>query len=330
VGAQRAAVPVMSGTMPPLAAPFYARQETGLGLADGLRPGQTIVLVPAAEDGDSAAEDAPGGTGKTQLAVGFAHEMWQRGAVDLLIWVPAGNRTAIVAGLAQAAADLDADRPGETADATAKRFVGWLSRTRRRWAVVLDDLTSAADLDGLWPIGETGQVVVTSRLPEAELRDDGRTVLGLRGFSMREALGYLNSRLTGHPDQRIEALDLAEDTGGLPLSMAQAAAVVAEDDTTCRDYRVEFAERLRSTAGASVDGCPPSMLVSWSLAVERAHALPPAGLAWPALAFAAMFDTNGIPASLLTSPAACRYITGRPSVAAAEDQDLVRAAFRNL
>jgi tetratricopeptide (TPR) repeat protein len=332
MGAQRAAVAVLSGTVPPLAASFYARQESGLGLADAPRPGETIVLVPAHEDagGDAAASGAPGGTGKTQLAVGFAHAMWNERAVDLFVWVPAVNRTAIVAGLAQAAADLDADHPGETADATAKRFLGWLSRTRRPWAMVLDDVRSAADLDGLWPRGETGQVVVTSRLPEAALREDGRTVLGVPGFSRREALGYLNSRLTSYPDQRIEALDLAEDTGGLPISMAQAAAVVAESDSTCRDYREEFAERLKNTTGAVVDGCLPSMLVSWSLAVERAHAMTPAGLAWPALAFASVLDTTGIPATVLTSPAACRYIFGRPSTATAEDQELVRAAFRNL
>jgi tetratricopeptide (TPR) repeat protein len=318
--------------VPPLAEPFYTRLETGFGLAEEPRPGETIVLVPAAADtaGDYWAARGPCGTGKTQLAVGFAHAMWNARAVDLLVWVPARNRTAIVASFAQAAADLDADHPDETADAAAKRFLSWLSRTQLRWAVVLDDVTSGADLDGLWPKGETGQVVVTTRLSEAELRDESRTFIGVPPFSIREALAYLNSRLTGYSDQRIEALDLAEDTGGLPLSIAQAAAVVAVSGTTCRDYRMEYAERLRNTTGTVIDGCPPSMLASWSLAVERAHMLSPAGLAWPALAFASVLDTSGIPANVLTAPAACRYIMGRPLTAPTEDQELVRAAFRNL
>lgn len=326
VGALRAAAPVLSGTVPPLAEAFYARQETGFGLADAPRPGETIVLVPGSADGAGATS---GGTGKTQLAVGFAHAMWNTRAVDLLVWVPAGNRTAIVSSYAQAAADLDTESPGETADAAARRFLGWLSRTDRRWAVILDDVTAAADLDGLWPQGEYGQVVVTTRVPEEDWHDDVRTVLAVPGFSRREGLAYLNSRLTGYPDQRIEALDLAEDTEWLPLSLAQAAAVVAGSETTCRDYRVAFAERLRNTAGTDVEGCPPSMLASWSLAVEQAHDLSPAGLGWPALAFAATLDTGGIPAAVLTSPTACRYITGR-RIAGAEDQDLVRAAFHNL
>jgi tetratricopeptide (TPR) repeat protein len=332
VGAQRAAAPVLSGTVPPLAEAFYTRLETGFDLADEPRPGETIVLVPAPGDtaGNYWAARGPCGTGKTQLAVGFAHAMWNTRAVDLLVWVPARNRTAIVAAFAQATADLDTEHPDESADAAAKRFLSWLSRTQRPWAVVLDDVTSAADLDGLWPKGEAGQVVVTTRLSEAELRDESRTFVGVPPFSSREALGYLNSRLTGYSDQRIEALDLAEDTGGLPLSMAQAAAVVAVSGATCREYREEYAERLRNTTGTVIDGCPPSMLASWSLAIERAHMLSPAGLAWPALAFAAVLDTTGIPASVLTATPACRYITGRPPAAPGEDQELVRAAFRNL
>ena len=83
MGAQRAGAPVLTGSVPPLAPFYHARQETGFGLADALRPGETILLVPAML--------GTGGTGKTQLAVGFAHAMWSARAVDLLVWVPAGT-----------------------------------------------------------------------------------------------------------------------------------------------------------------------------------------------------------------------------------------------
>jgi tetratricopeptide (TPR) repeat protein len=330
MGAQRAAAPVLSGAMPPLTDFFYLRPETGFGLAETLRPGETTVLVPPPGGEGAGGMSATGGTGKTQLAVAFADAMWRTRAVDVLVWVPAGNRTAILASFAQAAAEVDAQQPGETADATARRFLGWLRRTQRRWAVVLDGVMSADDLEGLWPAGEAGQVVVTTRLPEEELRAPGRMIVKVPGFSMREALEYLGSRLTDLPDQRVEALDLADDVGGLPIAIAQAAAVVVNRGTTCRDYRLQYAERLRNTVGAVVDGCPQPMIATWSLAVERAHELSPVGLAWPALALAAMLDTGGIPAAVLVSPAACGFITGRPSLGSASDQGLVRAAFGNL
>ena len=340
MGAQRAGAPVLTGHVPPLA-PFYnARQETGFGLADGLRPGETILLVPALL--------GVGGTGKTQLAIGYAHAMWSTRAVDLLVWVSACSRTAILAGYAQAAADLELlageETAAGTADSAAQRFLAWLRRTERRWAVVLDGVASPVDLDGLWPQGPTGQVVVTSRLRESELADSATNITAhtVGGFSGREALTYLNARLTGFPDQRIEALDLAEDVGGLPIALAQAAAVLAGTLSTCRDYRAAYAERLRTTAETLIDGCPQPLLVTWSLAVEQAHDLPPAGLSWPALVFAATLETSGIPATVLTSPAACAYITGQSVAgehstgrhssgqAGGAEQGLVRSTYANL
>jgi tetratricopeptide (TPR) repeat protein len=309
MGAQRAGAPVLTGSFPPLAPFYHARQETGFGLADALRPGEAILLVPALP--------GTGGTGKTQLAVGFAHAMWSARAVDLLAWIPAGNRNAIIAGYARAAADLDLladEQPSAgTADSAAQRFLDWLRTTERRWAVILDGVASPVDVDGLWPRGPAGQVVVTSQLRESELAWSGANVTAhaVAGFSRREALAYLNARLTAFPDQRIEALDLAEDLGGLPLALAQAAAVVAVAESTCRDYRAEYAVRLRTTTETLVDGCPQSLLATWSLAVEHAHELPPAGLSWPALVFASALDSSGIPAAVLTSPAACAFITGR-------------------
>ena len=332
MGAQRAGAPLLTGSVPPLA-PFYqARQETGFGLSDGLRPGETILLVPAIL--------GTGGTGKTQLAVGFAHAMWTTRAIDLLVWVPAGNRNAIITSYARAAAEMDLPiGEGATADSAAQLFLDWLSRTERRWAVVLDGVASPVDVDRLWPHGPTGQVIVTSRLRESELTEVGANITAhaVHGFSRREALGYLNTRLTGYPDQRIEALDLAEDLSGLPLALAQAAAVIAVTNSTCREYRAEYAKRLASTAETAIEGCTQSLLGTWSLSVEHAHKLAPAGLSWTALVFAAALDTTGIPADVLTSPAACGFIAGAPSIGQHSsgqtdggEQNLVRSAFANL
>jgi tetratricopeptide (TPR) repeat protein len=344
MGAQRAGAPLVTGSVPPLAPYYHARQETGFGLADGLRPGETILLVPALP--------GTGGTGKTQLALGFAHAAWSARAIDLLTWVPAGNRSAIIAGFARAAADLElltVEEAAGTADSAAQRFLSWLRKTERRWVVVLDGVVSPADVDGLWPQGPAGQVVATTRLRESELgRGPGPDVTGyaVAGFSRREALSYLNGRLTSFPDQRIEALDLAEDLGGLPIALAQAGAVVTANDLTCREYRAKYAQRLATISDTIIDGCPPPLLATWSLAVEHAHELPPAGLSWPALVFAAAFDTNGIPAAVLTSSAACAYIAGQHGTAGqpadqyrpshyragpgSAEQNMVRSAYTNL
>ena len=148
------------------------------------------------------------------------------------------------------------------------------------------------------------------------------------GLNRREALDYVTSRLTDYPDQRIEALDLGEDLDGLPLALAQATAAMSARRQGCREYRALLAERIAHMP--AVPGASAAVLATWSIAAECAHELPPAGLAWPTLVLAAMLDHHGVPGAVLTSPAACGYIAGRPSTANAADQNMVRAAINNL
>ncbi len=327
----------LSGIIPPLAEPFHQRPETGLDLRAGLYPGDTVVLTHGEDT--AAAPVAQGGTGKTQLAVAFTHALWGARAVEALVWVSATSREAIITGFAQAARTVGAAEAELSAEAAADRFIGWLARTRRPWALILDDLVSLADLENLWPSGPAGQVVITTRLPETVFRAGpsqapnaatGPRIAPVGGFSRREVLAYLSAQLTDYPDQRAEALDLGGELDGLPLGLAQAAAVMTVDRLSCREYRGRFGERREHMSAMRVDGVSPAVLATWSLAAECAHQLPPAGVAWPALALAAMLDPHGIPGAVLTSPAGCGYVAGRPSTAEAADQTLVQAAMTNL
>ena len=327
----------LSGTVPPLADSFHQRPETGLYLRAGLYPGDTVVLTHG--ENTAAAPAAQGGTGKTQLAVAFTHALWGTRAVEALVWVPATSQEAIITGFAQAAVTVGAAGAAMSAETAADRFIGWLARTRRPWALILDDLVSPADLENLWPAGPAGQVVITTRLPETVFGGGPSPVPGaaagpriapVGGFSHREVLAYLGARLTDYPDQRADALDLGEDLGGLPLGLAQAAAVMTVDRLSCREYRGRFGERREHMSAMRIDGVSPAVLATWSLAAECAHQLPPAGVAWPALALAAMLDPDGIPGAVLTSPAGCGYVAGRPSAGEAADQRMVHAAMTNL
>jgi tetratricopeptide (TPR) repeat protein len=317
----------LSGSVPPLAESFHQRPETGLDLRAGLYPGDFVVLTHG--EVTASAPAAQGGTGKTQIAVAFSHALWGARAVDALAWVPATSREAIVTGFAQAARAVGAADQALPAEAAAGRFTGWLAHTRRPWALILDDLASVADLEGLWPAGRAGQVVITTGLPEAVF-PAGPRIAPVGGFSRREVLAYLSARLTDFPDQRVEALELGADLDGLPLALAQAAAVMTLNRLSCREYRDRLGERRGHMSAVRVDGVSPAVLATWSLAAESAHELPPAGAAWPALALAAMLDPHGIPGAVLTSPAGCSYVAGRPSSADVADQTLVRAAMTNL
>ena len=264
--AQRAGAPpppemLVSGIIPPLADAYFQRLETGIDLKSGLFPGETVVLVHGGES--DAVSVAMGGTGKTQLAVEFTQALRSSRAVDVLVWVTASSREAVVAGFARAAGAVGAGDPDADARDAAARFTAWLARTERRWALVLDDLADLADLDGLWPAGPSGQIVITTRLPAAAFgvgahaAAGGLRIVPVGGFSRREALSYLGSRLTDYPDQRIEALDLAEDLEGLPIGLAQAAAVMNANRLSCQEYRAQFGERRAYMSGRPVEGVSP-------------------------------------------------------------------------
>jgi tetratricopeptide (TPR) repeat protein len=321
--------PLQSGTLPPLADCFSPRPETGFGPISNLGPGETAVLTrPEAIDGQSLA--GAGGTGKTQLAVAFAHAIWQAGVADLLVWIPATSRDAIVTGYARALAEIGASEAGADQDTLASRFVAWLADTPRSWLVVLDDLTDPADLAGLLPQGPTGRVLITTRLQAASMRAPGRKILQVGVFSRREALNYLTAKLYSDPDQRVEALDLAADLGCLPLALALAADTIADSPLSCRDYRVQFADRKQRIILETADGYAAIAATAWSLALDRADQLAPAGLARPALALTALLSSSGVPAAVLTSRAACDYIAAPDRDGTAADETQVRSCLQNL
>src|SRR6266536_2368558 len=335
---------LLSGTVPPLADAYYPREQSGPDLASSMRPGETVVLIHGEEAGQaSRVPAAQGGTGKTQLAVEFTHAMWNTRTVEILIWVNAASRDSIITGFAQAANTVDASQPDEGAETAAARFVSWLAHTRRPWALVIDDLAELGDLEDLWPSGASGRVLITSRLPASAFEDaaaeggpaQGSTAEGMNlrvvpvaGLNRQALLKHVTYRLSDYPNQRNEALHIAVDPDGPPLALAQATAAMSARRQGCREYRALLAERIGHMP--AVPGASPAVLATWSIAAECAHELPPTGLAWPALVLAAMLDHRGVPGAVLTSPAACGYIAGRPSTANAADQVTVRAAINNL
>src|SRR6266700_7937054 len=318
--------PLLSGLIPQLADSHVPRQETGLGLAASLAPGDTAVLIPDEEAGRTLG--GLGGTGKTQLALAVAHALWDRRALDLVLWLTPTNRDAVITGYAQAMQDVGgpaADGP----EAAAAQFLDWLTGTRRPWLVILDDLGDAAVLEGLWPHGPQGRVVVTSRRPDTAVRAYRPRAVEVGPFSPREALAYLSSKLHSDPDQWIGALDLAGDLGYLPIALAHAPALMSDTGLDCREYRDRVADRMRRLAGAPADPYPSIVASTWALATEFAEQISPAGLARPALALASMLAPTGIPGTVLTSQAACAYLT-RYRRSAPVDETQARAALYNL
>jgi tetratricopeptide (TPR) repeat protein len=318
VGAQTAAPargvtwPARTGAVPPLAAAFTMRTDSLPRIEVVLVPGAVVALVPDGED----AEHADGwlrSCGKTQLAAYLAESLWQSRGIEVLAWVNASSRASLLSGYTEAAARLGLDHGGD-AEQAAGRFLAWLGSTARPWLVVLDDLRTPADLDGLLPSGPAGRVLITAADAAAVVGQQAVTV-PVPAFSPREAMAYLFDRLTTDPDQRSGGYDLAQNLGGEPAALAHACAVMLDSDTGCRAYHDYFArqrERLRAASGRE----PPAAAVTWMLSADYAEELLPGGGTWPLLVLAVLLDSHAIPPAVLTAPATCQYLaetgTGSP------------------
>ena len=306
------------GDVPPLAVGFTARPDTARGITEALVPGSALALVP----GSPFAEGTVGwlgASGKTQIAVMIADSLWRSGAIDALIWISAANRASALSGLVQASVAATGIEPAGTAESVTARFISWLAETGQPWLVVLDDLKDAADLDGLWPTGANGRVLVTCRRSAIVAARRGVQVVPVGFFSVREALNYLTERLSVNPAQRHGAIDLIEELGREPLALGQAASVVANSALACQDYREYFARR-RQQIGAAAAEVPSAAMVTWTLSLGQAESLLPGTPVRLMLVLIALLDGHGIPGAVFSTPSIAAYLSdGPPMPFPAED-----------
>jgi hypothetical protein len=284
-----------------------------------------------------------GGVGKTQLAVHLVHRLRETGQLDLLVWISATSREAITAGYTQAAVDLalpGAD--GTDADRDAARFHAWLNTTSSRWLVVLDDLSSAADLKRLWPPTQaTGWTVVTTRLRGSALTGPDRHLIQVGVFTPAQAATYLQTRLTDHPALADDVDGLAAALYHLPLALAHATAYMIDEDVACIQYQLRLADRgrrldeLAPSADELPDDYTRTVAATVSLSVQAADRVRPHGLATPLLNLVSLLHPAGFPESVLITTAARIWLTytcTTTSVAkvAILDIDTIRSGLRCL
>jgi tetratricopeptide (TPR) repeat protein len=306
--------------VPALADGFRTRLETAPSLAAQLPAGAAIALVPdramapAAVPSPVAATDGQDwlrSSGKTQIAAAFAEMLWHSGGIELVVWIQATSRDSVLSGYAAATAAVTGRDQASSSESVASQFLSWLGETKRSWLVVLDDLVGTANLDGLWPTGPAGRVLVTSA--GAAAIPSGIRVVPVGAFSLREAVSYLSERLSDDPDKRHGAIELAQDLGLEPAALAQASAMIASSPLSCREYRAQFVQR-REQLAESPSALPSAAAVTWTFSLGRAGQLAPDGSAQWVLALAALLDGHAIPQSVLVAPAADDFLAGGSDV----------------
>ena len=175
------------------------------------------------------------GVGKTHLAAAYARaklaERWR-----LVAWINAEDAGGVLAGLAAVAAGLGLGAGEGDAEAAGRAVRHRLEIDGDRCLLVFDNATDPAVLQPFIPAAGAARVIITSN--QRSMANLGAGV-PVDVFSEPEALAFLAER-TGSADAE-GARAVAVELGYLPLALAQAAAVIADQHL---DYGT-YLDRLR-------------------------------------------------------------------------------------
>ena len=204
---------VVVGEIPQEPLGFQPRAELLAGL-EAPGPGSRVVVVRAVT--------GMRGVGKSQLAAAYARSCINEGW-RLVAWINAEEAGGILAGLAAVAAGLRINAAEGDAEAVGLAVRHRLEIDGEHCLLVFDNATDPVALQRFIPAAGTARVIITSNQKSMATLGAG---VAVEVFSEPEAMAFLAER-TSLPDVE-GARAVAFELGYLPLALAQATAVIAD------------------------------------------------------------------------------------------------------
>ncbi|WP_406435697.1 FxSxx-COOH system tetratricopeptide repeat protein [Streptomyces sp. NBC_00631] len=264
---QRAAVPVVWGSVPPNNPNFTGREELLAQVHDQLLTGDTSAVLPHTLHG-------MGGVGKSQIAIEYVYR--HSSEYDVIWWIPSEQPTMILTALTELA-----HRLGLNVGTEANRAVPAVREALRRgepfdrWLLVFDNAENVEAVRPYFPTGGTGKILITSRNQEW---DRVARTLSVDVFTREESKALLRRRARDLSDADADLL--AEELGDLPLAIEQAAAWQAVTGMAVDEYLGLIREKIAELMLELVPSpdYPMSVAAAWDVSLRQLEQRNPAAL----------------------------------------------------
>jgi hypothetical protein len=281
------------GAPAPPVAVRLAQRPVSLAGREGLLAGLDARLAARQRSGPGiVALFGPGGVGKTSVAVEYAH---RRLAECGVAWqLPVDEPVALSGGLSELVAQLDSGASRDASTPVARLHAA-LAR-RNDWLLIFDNVPSPKEIDGLLPPAGGGQVLITSQYSNWP----SEWAVEVPELAQATAAEFLMTRTGASGDEEAAAAELADELGGLPLALEQAAAYMGTTGRDIRDYLRLFRDwGPELMARGDLIGYDKRVTTTWALAfAEVGRSGPASGL----LRLVACCAAENIPLRLLLRP----------------------------
>ena len=203
------------------------------------------------------------GTGKSACALHFVHK--HKHNYDSLFWINADSTISLFDEYTEIAHYLHLADTAKIVDrfACQKLVRDWLEnktgKQRKRWLLVFDGVIRPRDLKHFWPYYGLGDVLITGQCSVEELTAfTGKFGTQVKPFGMdvaTEFLKTLSPEQMNDPAQLLQALQIAEILGGLPLSLVALSDMIKQnrvDDDLVRKISRRRHSRASSTGSETL------------------------------------------------------------------------------
>jgi len=302
---------------------YFTGRESILKRLHAALNGRTIMVVS-----QRRAISGLGGIGKTQTAVEYAYRYGDE--YDLVLWVRADSREALLAQFAGLASLFDLPNQGEADQNRLAKAVKRHLETQEKqvWLLIFDNVDDLQVVKEFLPERGNGAIVITTRLQAV---GNHMRKIELDKLSLEESVQFLLGRTIVGEDQEQLALPEAERQAaeqlcllldGLPLALDQAAAYIEESGCSLAEYVALYQEQraafLQRRNQIDPEDYPDSVATTWLLSFQRIEAQHPA--AAELLRLCAFLAPDAIPEEMLTAGAAS--LTPALSTVAADGSQL--------